>query len=56
MVLNKIRTPPSLPSADSEMRKLILEDLTETEVRKVMKDKGMKYKKIVHIAMSANSE
>jgi len=31
-------------------------DITETEIRIIMKDMGLKYRKVNHIAMSANSE
>ena len=56
MVLDKVRTVSSKPNTDSEFRKLVLEDLTEWEVQTVMKDKGLRYKKVAQIAMSANSE
>ena len=33
----------------------IINSLKETEVRKIMKDKGMSFKKVNQIALSANS-
>ena len=34
----------------------IINSLKETEVRKIMKDKGMSFKKVNQIALSANSQ
>ena len=32
------------------------DDITETDIRKVMKQMNMRYRKVNHIAMSANSQ
>ena len=55
---NKPRNLDGTPSLriDSIERNLFVEDVTERDVRKVLKEKGMRFKKVVHIAMSANSQ